>query len=229
MRSQLRAAAMRSPLAPNRRFLRSVKPEPREAMVRIGSDYGGWTIPDDLVEPTWVCYSGGVGDDISFDLGFIERHGCTVHAFDPTPSSISFVEEAAVGVERFHFHPWGLWSEDGELRFYAPDYSDTNFSVVNLHDNEDYFEAPCRSLTSITAELGHDRIDLLKLDIEGAEFQVLETVIDGELRPTVICVEFHKQHGPRIGDMVETVDRLRRCGYSVAAVDGYDVTLILSD
>jgi FkbM family methyltransferase len=225
----VRAAVRRSPLAPYRRFRRAVKPVEREGMVRIGTDYGGWTIPDDLVDPSWVCYSGGVGYDISFDRGFIERYGCTVHAFDPTPSAIRFVEEEAADLDRFRFHPWGLWSEDGKLRFYAPDYSDTNFSAVNLHDTDDYFEAPSRSLPSIMRELGHERIDLLKLDIEGAEFEVLRAVVDGDVHPAVICVEYHKERGPRIGPMVESVRALKARGYEVVAVNGYDVTLVARD
>ena len=37
-------------------------------VVELGSAYGGWRIPAGLIEPTWLCYSVGVGGDISFDL-----------------------------------------------------------------------------------------------------------------------------------------------------------------
>ena len=37
-------------------------------------------------------------------------------------------------------------------------------------------------------ELGHDHIDLLKLDIEGAEFAVLEKMTAESVRPKIICV-----------------------------------------
>jgi FkbM family methyltransferase len=192
--------------------------------VRLGSDYGGWTVPNDLVERSWVCYSGGVGDDITFDLAFVERFGCEVDAFDPTPSSIEYVRDASAGEQRFHFHPWGVWSVDATVRFYAPDYSDTNFSAVNLHSTAEYFEAPCRSLPSIMRELGHDRIDLLKLDIEGAEYEVLDTLIESAIRPIVLCVEFHKTSGIR--PMLRAARLTRAIGYDAVAVDGYDVTFV---
>lgn len=89
---KLKAVALKTPLAPYRRFRRVARPLARSDMSRLGTDYGGWTIPDDLIDPAWVCYCGGVGDDISFDLAFIERFGCSVHAFDPTPSSIEYVK-----------------------------------------------------------------------------------------------------------------------------------------
>jgi FkbM family methyltransferase len=193
-------------------------------LVRLGSDYGGWTIPADLVESKWVCYSGGVGNDISFDLALIERFGCVVDAFDPTPSSVEHVRAACADEPRFHFHPWGVWSEDTTLRFFEPDYSDTNFSVVNLHDTNDFFEAPCRSLPSIMEKLGHNRIDLLKLDIEGAEYEVLNGLIAGDIRPTVLCVEFHKTWGLR--SMLRAASRTRAIGYDAVAVDGYEVTFV---
>jgi FkbM family methyltransferase len=224
LREKLREVAVRTPLAPNQRFRRAARPAARTDLASIGSDYGGWTIPEGLVEPGWVCYSGGVGDDITFDLGFIERFGCTVHAFDPTPSAIEHARKAGAGEEWFVFHPWGLWSEDTTIRFYAPDYGDSNFSAANIHGTEDFFEAPCRSLTSIMGELGHDRIDLLKLDIEGAEYDVLRSVLERDVEPAVLCVEYHKTDGIRA--MVESVRELRERGYRAVHVDGYDVTFV---
>jgi FkbM family methyltransferase len=225
LRRTLKDAALRTPFAPYKRFRRAAKPAERDDLVLIGSDYGGWAIPAGPIESSWVCYSGGVGKDISFDMGFIERFGCTVHAFDPTPSSVEYVKEAAAGEERFRFHPWGLWSADETLRFYEPDYSDSNFSIVNLHGTEGYFEADCKTLPTIMRELGHERVDLLKLDIEGAEYEVLESVIGGAVAPTVLCVEFHKVDGS-IGAMVDSVRRLRDAGYPAVCVNGYDVTFV---
>ena len=42
-----------------------------------------------------IGHSGGVGEDASFDLGIIERFGCSVFAFDPTPRAIAFAEPIA--------------------------------------------------------------------------------------------------------------------------------------
>ena len=58
---------------------------------RIGSDYGGCLVPRDFLTANSVCYCVGVGEDITFDLGLIDRFGCEVYAFDPTPRSIAFV------------------------------------------------------------------------------------------------------------------------------------------
>lgn len=225
LRESARTVALRTPLAPFRRFRAASRPVERADMKRIGSDYGGWAVPDSLVSESWIVYSAGIGDDASFDMGFIERYGSTIYAFDPTPSSIEYVEALAVDPKRFRFYPWGLWSEDKDVRLYAPDYGDSNFSGINLHGTTTWFLAPCRSLQSLCHQFGHDHIDLLKLDIEGAEYGVLQSVIEGDVTPKVLCVEFHKP-GWRIRRMVETVTKLRRHGYCAVWVDGYDVTFV---
>ena len=40
------------------------------------------------------------------------------------------------------------------------------------------FQIPVRSMASIMKELGHDRIYVLKLDVEGSEYRMLEGLID---------------------------------------------------
>jgi hypothetical protein len=53
-----------------------------------------------------------------------------------------------------------------------------------------YFEAPCRSIPSMMRELGHDRIDVLKMNIEGAEHVVLEAALAARVLPRVITLTF---------------------------------------
>ena len=128
------------------------------------------------------------GEDITFDLGIIERFGCYVVAFDPTPRAIAHVAEHAADEPRFTFRPVGLWSEDTSLRFFAPrDPAHVSHSAVNLQRTETYFEAEVRTLPTLMHELGHDRIDLLKLDIEGAEHGVTRVVPRGRHPPDRRC------------------------------------------
>lgn len=214
-----------SPLARSRRFSRAVGVLPYSGpLTRLGSDYGGWTVPVDLVRPGSLCYTAGAGTDITFDVALLE-FGCTVHAFDPTPSSIEHVRTQRLDTTpAFHFHPWAIWTRDGELRLYAPQIGDSNYSAADLQRTGRGIVVPCRSLTSIASELGHERIDLLKLDIEGAEYEVLGALLASDLRPRVLAVEFHKT--PSIRPMVTTSRALRADGYVPVALRGFDVTFV---
>ena len=130
-------------------------------------------IPATLLEESSVCYCVGVGEDITFDLALIERFGCQVFAFDPTPRAIQHVKATTSAVGSFHFYPVGLWSADGRLKFFAPQNPcHVSHSIVNLQGTTGYFEAECKRLSTIMRELEHTSLDLLKLDIEGAEYEV---------------------------------------------------------
>src|SRR5438552_4122743 len=104
---------------------------------RIGSTYGGWAVPKDLISSEWICYCGGAGEDITFDLGMIERFGVHVYCFDPTPRSAAHVAQVAAGLSRFHFYPIGLWDRNDSIRFFAPrDPSHVSHSALNLQGTE---------------------------------------------------------------------------------------------
>jgi FkbM family methyltransferase len=207
------------------RFGRSIRTRPWPGLVRLGSPYGGYVVPLDLFDPGWVCYSGGLGEDISFELELIDAVGCRVYGFDPVPRAAETAQAVAEVNPLFEFLPVGLWSTDTTARFYAPaDRTHVSHSIVNLQRTHTYITAPCRSLTSLMGDLGHDRIDLLKLDVEGAEYEVLKPVVAGDVDVKVLCVDFHKVES--LEHMKRFVERLTERGYQPAHVHRTDVTLI---
>ena len=200
-------------------------PVPAPDVEWLGTDYGRFIIPKGIVGEDWIVYSGGVGEDISFDLELIERFGCHVHAFDPTPRAVEFVEKAAGQEPRFHFTPVAIWKEADVLRFYAPQNPDhVSHSVVNLQATEDYFEAECDSLSGLMKRLGHDRIDLLKLNIEGAEYEVLECMIERDPGVRVLCVAFD-QPMP-IWRTHRMICQLAGARFVLCAIDGWKMTFV---
>lgn len=59
--------------------------------------------------------------------------------------------------------------------------------VLHRHvDDGKSVEAEMKTLRTIMRELGHDGIDILKMDIEGSEFKVVENIMDPNLK-TVDC------------------------------------------
>lgn len=208
-----------------RSVARGVRPRPDLALEKIGTAYGGWIVPTAAMDSTWRVYSGGVGEDVSFDLGLIERFGCEVIALDPTPRAIAYATPIAAREPRFRFVPVGLWSSDTVLRFFAPrNPAHVSHSVMNLQGTTDWFEAPCRTVQSLMAELGHTSIDLLKLDIEGAEHAVLESVLRAGIRPKVICFEVDQPVGPL--RLLRTIRLVRGHGYDLVTIDGWNFTFV---
>jgi len=157
---------------------------------RLGTDYGGWTVPVNLLDEHSICYCVGVGIDAIFDFILADRFGCNVFSFDPTPKAIAYMESERYDRERLKFMPIGVWNEDTQLRFYSPaNPKETSHSVFDLHGTGKHFTAECRKLSTIMQDLGHDHIDLLKLDIEGAWHNVIQNIVNENIIVSILCVE----------------------------------------
>ena len=202
---------------------RLIRVETRADLIRLGDAYGGWWVPADLLDADSICYLAGVGEDVSFDLSLIATKGCHVWAMDPTPRAIDFARR--VSEPRFHFLPEGLWSEDVDLRFYEPQNPlHVSHSVVNAQGTDTFFVAHCRSVRSFMEELGHEQLDLLKLDIEGAEVEVLNDLMMNGPLPRILCVEFDAPEP--FWRTLDRVRQLRSLGYIPVKVEGLNATLI---
>ena len=212
----------------------ALRPTARHDLARLGSDYGGWIVPTHLIQNDWLCYSGGIGTDLSFDLELIERYRAEVHAFDPVPASLAYAEPLARQVSRLYVHPWGLWSRNETQCFYAPkDPNHISHSIHNLQATTSAVSAMCKTIQAVMHELGHDKIDLLKLDIEGAELEVLPSFLGsdcaGSKRPQVLCVEFHTGRRGGIRTVAAAAKAVCDWGYRAVAVSRTDVTYVRTD
>ena len=193
-----------------------------EDLVRLGTPYGGWWVPVTQSGPGVIAYLAGAGEDISLDLALHER-GCIVRIFDPTPRAIRYVQEHGPASESFRFQSVGLWSQDTSLRFYSPENPEhVSHSVVNLQRTQEYFEAEVRTLRTLMHDNKDQRIDLLKMDIEGAEHAVVLDILSNGPLPHAICLEFDQPCSIR--EMRKTAAALRDAGYHLQRVDVWNCT-----
>lgn len=168
-----------------------------------GTEYGGFYLPKNFVNENCVVYSFGIGGDLSFSEAVIEEGG-VVYAFDPTPKSIGFVENHKLfSNPNFHFFPYGLSDKDGKEKFYLPIRSDWVSASVISHqyvDDNNMIEVEMRTLRSIMKELNHKHIDILKMDIEGSEFKVIEDLMNstlGVIEFKCCLMETHERFFPK--------------------------------
>ena len=214
---------------------------------RIGTPYGGWIIPKDKLTAQSICYLVGAGEDVSFDLGIASKYSCQVHIFDPTPRAIAHVENLQKNLREgkktacttsptgyypdcppetgnlLRLHPYGIWESDTQLRFYAPLKAEhVSHSLVNLQKSDQFIEVEVRRLSGVMRELGHQRLDLLKIDTEGAEYQILESILEDRLVVDILCIEYDESasnHLDRqyLGRIKKSLEALQHAGYVVIA------------
>ena len=188
-------------------------------VMTIGSEYGGWTFNPAALDARSVVYSAGIGEDISFDLGLIAHLGVTVHAFDPTPKSIEWLRSQPLPAG-FVVHDYGIAARDGHMTFFQPENpAHVSLSVVERASPTAALSLPVRELAGIMRELGHARIDLLKMDIEGSEYGVIEDLVARALPVRQLLVEFHHRF-PGVGNhkTQACIDLLESHGYRLFAI-----------
>jgi FkbM family methyltransferase len=185
--------------------------------VYLGNARATWCICPSELSGQSVIYSFGVGEDISFDLELIQRFGVEVHAFDPTPRSIAWIRSQGLP-EKIKFHEYGVGAHDGTAVFRPPkNPSYVSYSTLSRGgDRAASVEAPVYRLTTIMKMLGSEKIDILKIDIEGAEFPVLQDLIASMVPVGQLLVEFHHRW-PEVGPekTKEALRNLDRAGFRI--------------
>ncbi len=195
--------------------------EKRIATEFHGSSYGGWAIAKGSLDENSVVYSIGIGQDTSFDQSLIDSYQLQVFAYDPTPASIAWVRSNIVS-SRFIFNPLALSEVDGFLTLYgpAPNVADqVSASVHQSHAASKPYSVPCQTFDSMLKSNEHSSCDLLKMDIEGAEYPVLKQICKSGLINCVkqLLIEFHHFFpGIRITETNAIVKELRRHGFRIA-------------
>ncbi len=195
----------------------------------------GWKYIPELLESDSVVYSLGVGDSIDLDMDLIHRYNLTVHAFDPTPYSLEWVEGLELP-QNFQFHPWAAAGEDGSLRLFRRINKRGRKSGVmwtaegDAGDDTDFIDAPAYTIATIMQKLGHERVDLLKVDVEGAEYAILDGLRDVASPPTQLLVEYHHRF-PGIGKerTAASIEALKKLGYRIFAISmtGREIGFVL--
>lgn len=156
----------------------------------FGSEYGGWHLDTSLISDKSIIWSAGVGTDISFDLTLMGHTNVTIHAFDPTPRCLKWLAGQTLP-KTFIMHEYGISNTDGIKRFEFPEKEE----YVSFKESENKgiptIELPVKKVSTIMKALNHDKIDVLKMDIEGSEYAVIDELLSNKILPIQLLVEFH--------------------------------------
>lgn len=174
----------------------------------------GWCVASGILSQNSIVYSIGVGQDVLFDLSLIDHYGLTIYAYDPTPESIEWIKKQDLP-GRFLFFEKGLAHYDGSAHFFLS--KKKCYTMKKKAEKSDTtFEVPVNRLETLCKENNHSHIDLLKIDIEGTEYEVIEDIMASSITIDQILVEFHHRFKDISNrETKKAIARMNQLGYHI--------------
>jgi len=178
--------------------------------------------------------AGGAFLDVGAHVGYFTLLAASrvgpagrVYAVEPNPPAYAALRAhlAENGVANVRAERLALDAEDGTLRLYVPPAREMRDYNVTCMAREGWERAdvPCRRLDAVLKEWGAAGVDLMKMDVEGAEPRVLaggaESLRRGAVRHLMVEV-----NGPRLTEGGSSpaglVAQLAGLGFSPAKLSG---------
>jgi len=138
--------------------------------------------------------------------------GAEVHSFEPASENFALLRQNVAGLPRSHCLHSALGDSEDDVRLAMPGgYSDNRITAEAT-------EAPtevvrCTTGAAYLERMGLERVDLLKLDVEGYETEVVRGFAKHLSRVKAIVGEVHE----RLVDQRAFYSLLEESGYSIVA------------
>lgn len=218
--------------------------KPLQHLIHIGSHYHGYTIPDHFLNEHSVCYCIGAGEDISFDTELKVMYGADIYIFDPAPEGLNHYkklgdflsrnEQLSIGIKnpftyritaekynRLHYIEKGVWDSKTTIKLYDPEIKNyASHSVMFGKEKGNFIEAPVDTIANFMKEFGHSTVDLVKMEIEGAEYTVINSIVRDKPDVKLILVEFdevfHAKDSAYLFRIKKSTESLLKAGYVLA-------------
>jgi FkbM family methyltransferase len=177
-----------------------------------------------------VVIDAGCSYEADFSQYLIGRHGVRAFGVDPTRKhrdALQRLEAQYPG--RFQHLSCAIAAADGTLTFHESRINESGSLFTDhvnvLHDETTSYDVEAVSLGTLLRRVGVESVDILKLDLEGAEYELFERLTPGELRPfRQVFVEFHHHAVGHFGeaDTRRLVDRVAGFGFRTFSVDDHN-------
>jgi FkbM family methyltransferase len=144
-----------------------------------------------------VIVDVGCGHEAEFSKLMIEKHNLNAFGVDPTMKhtpALKMLEESTKG--KFHHLAIAVTKKDGFITFHESRQNESGSILlehINMQNDEiTTYNVESVSLSELVRRIGTTSVDFIKLDIEGAEYELLDKICDEDINPfKQIFIEFH--------------------------------------
>jgi FkbM family methyltransferase len=132
---------------------------------------------------------GGFEGD--FAAAIHDRYDCEVHVFEPVPAFFDELRRRFAQNPKIVLHPFGL---GGETESLLMSIEANGSSHVKADGAEKTISAQIMSFEDFIIQSGITRVDLMKINIEGAEFDLLDHMIQHGRQAMIgdLQIQFHR-------------------------------------
>ena len=173
-----------------------IRPFKTDDLTRLGRNAdGGYILDKKIIVESKYLISFGLGDDWSFELDLIARNkNIEIHVYDHTINSSTYLAKIFKYVRRFLTFRSDFNSIYSRIKEYL------NYKSFINHKNVSFFKEKVSSPAKYNYESDikkiFSRIDLskkiiLKCDIEGSEYEIIDDLMKVSSSINIILIEFH--------------------------------------
>lgn len=216
-----------------------VKIHGHEMLVLENEDVGRQIVTLGVYEENDACYllsnikSNAVCFDVGANVGYYtllmakNAPEGSVHAFEPVPLNHHLLSASMLinGYENISINRMALGASDGVIEFsQSSDGAYSSIYDVGRKREKKKISVPITTIDHYVEKNKIRRIDVMKVDVEGAEKMVLDCakniMSNREMRPTLVMLELFDQNFKPYNTSVDDVIGLMKCyGYSPYYVD----------
>lgn len=181
------------------------------------------------LKPGDVIIDVGTGDDPDFSRYLIDHYQVEAYCVDPTRKHAEALRGLEARIPSLHYLPYALGPANAVVRFYE---STVNMSGSVKTDHRNITGDPTVSydvqmvtLDDLLNTVGAARIAILKIDIEGVEYEMIPRLDAASLqRVDQVLVEFHHDivASRTWDDTRQAIRILRRSGLKAYVYNGRD-------
>lgn len=174
-----------------------------------------------------VIVDVGCGYMAEFSQSLIEKYNLKAYGVDPTlKHKPHLLEIEAKHGGKFKHIQVAITKENGKISFNETLDNESGSILKDhkniLHDSIRTYEVESMNLPTLLNHLNLSEVDLLKLDLEGAEFELLNNITEEDIKPfKQIFIEFHhlavKSYTKK--DTLRMVNKIKSLGFKSFSLD----------
>jgi|TARA_B110000881_G_C18584059_1_gene523591 hypothetical protein len=173
-----------------------LKPINTNDLIRIGRNQdGGYVVNSKIIEKCNILISFGLGSDWSFELDYLKKNkNLKIYVYDHTVSYVPYIKETLKYLKRFlllkkNFHDFycrflNLYSylkfkKNKQVNFFS---EKITFPIKEVYETD---------INKVFSRIEAEKEVILKCDIEGSEFLIIDQILEHSNRINLLIFEFH--------------------------------------